>query len=243
MCERTDAQSPNNQKALHSTFGKGLSKAGVKKMAKIQRLMIESQLAQIGVYTTPARLHITQHRPQMTITSESPTMEIERQAPTFRINRRRSNTAEFGARTSSGTGRNNAAAAIRQAAIRSSRAAVGDGSNTIGDTRRNEDSRPGHLSRSGRSASAVARARSGNIGSPSSRPDNQPEIVWDKGELSVNWSRHSILIDWDGEFMPEFVVDPKHSIEIYLRVEPYFRVSVEEMIVPGVPGVHVDQEV
>jgi hypothetical protein len=74
-------------------------------------------------------------------------------------------------------------------------------------------------------------------------PKSRPEVIWDKGHMSINWSKHSILIDWDGEYMPELTVDPKYSIEVFLRTEPYFRVSVEEMVDPSMPGRFVDQAI
>jgi len=43
--------------------------------------------------------------------------------------------------------------------------------------------------------------------------------------------------------MPQLTVDPKHSVEVFLRTEPYFRVTVEEMVVPGMPGRFVDQAI
>jgi hypothetical protein len=61
--------------------------------------------------------------------------------------------------------------------------------------------------------------------------------------MRINWSKHSVVIDWDGEYMPQFMVDPKHSIEVYLRTEPYFRIMVEEAIDPNRPGRIVDQAI
>ena len=61
--------------------------------------------------------------------------------------------------------------------------------------------------------------------------------------MSINWSKHSILIDWDGEYMPQLTIDPKYSIEVFMRTEPYFRISVEEIAMPGMTGRYVDQAI
>jgi len=203
-------------------------------MAAVQKITIEHQIAEIGVRTTPARLNITQPRMQMRITSESPQMEINRQTPTFTINRRQAN-AESGLMAPSDFAKANADAG-RQAAFRGMRRAVEDG-NFLGDMRRKGD-RVGQLAKS--KAMNAARPKQINIGL---MPKTKPEVIWDKGEMSINWSRHTILIDWDGEYMPELTVDPKHSVEVFLRTEPYFRVAVEEVYSPDMPGIYVDQAI
>jgi hypothetical protein len=74
-------------------------------------------------------------------------------------------------------------------------------------------------------------------------PKSSPEVVWDKGSMRINWSKHSIMIDWDGEYMPQVTIDPKYSIEVFLRTEPYFRIMVEEYSDPSMPGRYVDQAI
>ena len=162
-------------------------------------------------------------------------MEIETQAPSFRINRKKLNS-EIGLKGPSELARNFRDQG-RVGALRGSRQAVSDG-NFLGETRRQGD-RVGQLAKN-KTMSAILKKKEANIGL---MPKERPEVVWDKGSLSINWSRHSVIIDWDGEYMPRLTVDPKHSIEVYLRKEPYFRVTVEEMTDPGRPGRYVDKAI
>jgi len=204
-------------------------------MAGIQKIIIDHRLAELGIRSTPARLNISSQRMQMRITNEAPQMEIERQTPSFRVNKRKINS-ESGLKSPmelSKAYRDEG----RAGASRGTRTAVNDG-NFLGETRRRGD-RVGELARN-KTMSAILRKKEINIGL---MPKSKPEVIWDKGSMSINWSRHSILIDWDGEYMPQFSVDPKHSIEVFLRTEPYFRVTVEEMIDPGMPGRYFDEAI
>ena len=204
-------------------------------MAIIQKINIDQQIAQLGIRHTPARMNIKSQRMQMKIKNEHAQMEIERKAPSFRVNRKKLNsdmgvagpvefTAQFSEQGKAG-------------ALRGARTAVDDG-NFLGEMRRKGD-RVGPLARK-KAMTAIMKNKEINLGLT---PKNRPEVVWDKGSMTINWSRHSILIDWDGEYMPQLTVDPKYSVEIFLRTEPYFRVSVSEMIDPGTPGRYVDKEI
>ncbi|MCL2391135.1 MAG: DUF6470 family protein [Oscillospiraceae bacterium] len=204
-------------------------------MSKVQRIMIEHQLAELGIRKTPARLNIKAPTAELRITSESAQMEIQRTNPTFRLSRRRAN-AESGLSGPSDLARQLGEAG-RQGAKRGARKAVADG-NFLGEMRRSGD-RVGQLAQN-KAMDAIARGRDINIGL---MPTSPPEVVWDMGEMNINWSKHSVLIDWDGEFMPELTVDPKHSIEIFLRTEPYFRVSIEETVTTIITGKYVDDAI
>jgi len=204
-------------------------------MASIQKVVIDQQIAQLGIRSTPARLNIKSPRMQMKITTEPSQMKIERRAPTFKINRKKINS-ESGLKAPLEVAKEYRDKG-KTGAFRGTKTAVDDG-NFLGETRRKGD-RVGQLARN-KAMSAVLKKQQLNIGL---MPKESPEVVWDAGSMSINWSRHSILIDWDGEFMPQLTVDPKYSVEVFLRTEPYFRVSVEAMIDPGMPGRYVDQAV
>ena len=88
--------------------------------------------------------------------------------------------------------------------------------------------------------SAILRKKEMNIGL---MPKSLPEVEWEKGSLKINWSKHSIVIDWDGDYMPKVTLDPKHSIEVYLRTPPHFRITVGEAQSPGEPGKLVDRAI
>ena len=204
-------------------------------MANIQRINIDQQLAELGIRSNPAKLNIKYPRMEMRIKTENAKMEIDRKAPTFRISRKKQE-AEIGSKAPLEFAKANRDQG-RTGALRGAKTAVDDG-NFLGEMRRKGD-RVGQLARK-KTMSAILKKQQVNIGLS---PGSTAEVVWDKGSMSINWSRHSILIDWDGDFMPQLTVDPKYSVEIFLKTEPYFRVSVRDMIDPGMPGMVVDQAI
>ena len=204
-------------------------------MAGIPQLTIEQQLAEIGVSRTPAQMHIEQQRMNMRIKTETPQMEIERKNPSFKVNRKKINS-ESGLKPAPEFTKE-----VRDkgkaGALRGAKIAVEDG-NFLGDVRKPGD-RVGRLARN-KTMSAILRRKEMNIGL---MPKSQPEVVWDRGYMRINWSKHSIVIDWDGEYMPKVTIDPKYSIEIYLRTEPFLQVSVSEGDDHGVTGRLVDKAI
>jgi len=204
-------------------------------MASIQKLLIDQQLAEIGLKVTPARMNLSLPRLQMKVTTESAHMEIERKAPTFKINRKKINN-ESGLKSPSEFTKSYRNAGIA-GALKGAKDA-GDEGDFVGDARK-RGNRIAQLSRSKAMASATRKKQL----DLSLMPKSSPEVVWDKGSMSINWSKHSIVIDWDGEFMPELTIDPKYSIEIFMRTEPYFKVTVEELLDPNSPGRYVDQAI
>ena len=204
-------------------------------MAGMPSITIEQQLAEIGIRRTPAQMHIEQQQLRMSIKTEAPQMDIDRKDPSFKVNRKKINS-ESGLKPPDILSKD-----IRDrgkvAALRGVKTAVNDG-NFLGDARKPGD-RVGRLARA-KTMSAILKKKEANIGL---MPKSSPEVVWDKGYLRINWSKHSIVIDWDGEYMPRVTIDPKSSIEIYLRTEPYFRILVEEAEDHHFPGRLVDKAV
>ena len=203
-------------------------------MASISRVTIDQQLAEIGVNVTPARLHIERGRMQMKISTESSKMDIEKQDPSFKVNRKKINN-ESGLKTPDAVTmayRN----AGRSGAMRGARSAKDDG-NFLGETR-NRGDRVARLAR-GKTMSRMGKKQT-NL---ELMPKSLPEIEWSKGSMRINWSKHSVVIDWDGEYMPKLTVDPKYSVEVFLRTEPYFRINVEPATDPFTPGKIVDKAI
>ena len=204
-------------------------------MPGIRRVVIDQQLAELGVKATPGQLHISTPQPRMKITSESPQMEIDRQAPTFRVNRKKINS-ESGLKPADEYTKS-VRDAGRQAALKGTRTAVEDG-NFLGD-HKNKGDRVPKLAKAKAMTAAMKRKQS-NV---ALMPKEKAEIEWDRGYMRINWSKHSIAIDWEGEYMPQMKVDPPYSIEVFLRTKPYFRIVVEEGDNPLYPGRHVDKRV
>ena len=203
-------------------------------MAGIPQITIEQQLAEIGVRKTPAQMHIEQQQMEMSIKTESPKMDIERKNPSFKVNRKKINS-ESGLKSSQELSKESRDRG-KAAALRGAKNAVNDG-NFLGDVKKPGD-RVGRLARN-KTMSAILKKKEMNIGL---MPKSSPEVEWDKGYMRINWSKHSIVIDWDGEYMPKVTIDPKYSIEIYLRTEPYFRILVETED-PSIPGRLVDRAI
>ena len=197
-------------------------------MQGILKITIDQQLAEIGVRRTPAHMRIESPHMRMQIETESPEMEIERRAPTFKVNRKKINS-ESGLKAP-----DELVKVVRDtgkvAALRSSRRAVEDG-NFLGNLKDQGD-RVAKLAHE-RAMQRALKRRQSNIGL---MPKTIAEIEWDKGDMRINWSKHSVVIDWDGDYMPQVTIDPKHSIEVFLRTEPYFRVNVVQEDDPMMPG-------
>ena len=204
-------------------------------MPGINHINIEQQLAEVGITRTPAQMHIEQQRLQMKITTENPKMEIDRKNPSFKVNRKKINS-ESGLKSTPELSRDYRDRG-RSGSLKGIRTAVEDG-NFLGELRRPGD-RVARLARN-KTMSNLLKKKEMNIGL---MPKSSPEVEWEKGHLSINWSKHSIVIDWDGDYMPTLTIDPKHSIEIYLRTKPYFRVIVEEAEDPNMPGRLVDKAI
>jgi len=204
-------------------------------MPGIPSITIEQQLAEIGVRKTPAQMHIEQQQMHMTIKTESPEMEIERRNPSFKVNRKKINS-ESGLKPTSELTKSYRDKG-KTGALRGAKTAVEDG-NFLGDVKKPGD-RVGKLAHT-KTMSAILKKKEMNIGL---MPKSSPEVEWDRGYMRINWSKHSIVIDWDGEYMPKVTIDPKYSIEIYLRTEPYFRILVNEAEDPKIPGSLVDKAI
>ena len=204
-------------------------------MPGISSITIEQQLAEIGVRKTPAQMHIEQQQMEMKIKTESPQMNIERRNPSFKVNRKKINS-ESGLKPTSELTKDYRDKGKTEA-LRGAKTAVEDG-NFLGDVRKPGD-RVGKLART-KTMSAILKKKEMNIGL---MPKSSPEVEWDKGYMRINWSKHSIVIDWDGEYMPKVTIDPKYSIEIYLRTEPYFRILVNDGEDPSIPGRLVDKAI
>jgi len=198
------------------------------------RLNIDQQMAEIGVRSTPARLNITLPKPRMTIHNETAKLQVDSAAPSFRVNRRKINN-ESGMKsplTFAKDFRNKG----RSAALRGAGQNKDDG-NFLANHKIPGDKIP-RLAKN----KAMSRLQQPelNIGL---MPQSSPEVTWDKGHMRINWSKHSVVVDWDGEYMPQLTLEPKYSVEVFMRTEPYFRITVEELIDSNAPGKFVDSAV
>jgi len=199
------------------------------------RLNIDQQFAEIGVRSTPARMHISMPRGQMRISTETPQMNIDRKAPSFRINRQKINNESGlkGPLELAKTFRNKG----RAAALRGAATFKNDG-NFIANPNIPGDKSIPLLAKN--KMNRVMSKPEYNVGL---MPASSPEINWEKGHMNVSWSKHSVRIDYDGDSLAEVTIDPKHSIEVYLRTRPSFRVTVEAILTDEIIGRFINQVV
>ena len=204
-------------------------------MARVLRISIDQQRAEIGISSTPAQMRITQPRRNMRLKNDIPQMDLKSEMPTFKVNRRKINS-ESGLKPPMELAKQFRDEGSADA-LKGARRAKEDG-NFLGDVT-NPGERVGRLARM-RTMSAIMDKQQINIGL---MPQSTAEITWDKGQTNVEWSGHMLTIDWEGDFMPQVTVEPPHSVEVYLRTKPYFRIRVEEGAAPIVSGKRVDQAV
>ena len=201
-------------------------------MASIPKITIEQQMAAIGVEVTPAKIHISQQRPVMHISTETPQMSVERKDPSFKVNRKKINT-ESGLKPPDEI--------LKDISVNSINTAL-----EFTNTTAKEGEFLSDVTKRGNRIAQIARSKNlkkaleteVNIASV---PKSVPEVIWDPGYMRINWSNHSVTIEWDGEYMPEMTVDPPYSVEVFLRNKPYFRITVEEGTDPYEAGKRVDK--
>jgi len=198
----------------------------------IQRIRIDQQRAEIGVRTTPAKLNIKMPRGQVNIDNQTPEMRVDKQMPRFKVDRQKLNSeiGLSGPLTLAKDFRNKG----KQTALRAAGAAKNDG-NFLANYKIPGDKVP-------RLAKNKEMERLGtkdfNVGL---MPSSPPELSWDKGFMRINWSNHSVVIDYSGDYKPDISVDQMYSVEVFLRTKPYIRVMVEEAV--SSTGNYIDQAI
>ena len=200
-------------------------------MPRIPQIRIEQQKAEIAVKSTPASMRISKPQLKMKITSEIPKFEAHQQVPRFKMNWKKVRS-ESGIK-SQGEMSKAYREAGRQAALQGAKQAASDG-NFLGNMRIHGD-RVAMLAKN-KALSDIQEKRQINVGL---MPKSSPQVEWDKGSMRVSWSTHSLVIDWEGDYMPQVTVDPPHSVEVYLRTKPYVKVMVEDTAPPS-NSMHVD---
>ena len=199
----------------------------------IKRLNIDQQLGAIGIKSTRAKMNISIPKSQISIKNERSQLQIDRKAPSFRVNQKKIRN-EVGLKDPAEMSRifRNKG---RQAALRGARQNKDDG-NFLANPKIPSDKSVPRLAK----IKAMSRLQQPEV-NVGLMPQSAPEVTWDKGYMRLNWSKHSVVIDWNGEYLPEMTVDPKYSVEVFMRTKPYFRVMVEEAL--DKPGRYVDRAI
>jgi len=200
------------------------------------RINIDQQFAQIGVRSSNARMQISAPRENIRIQKQDPQLEVNTQIPRFRSPRQRiSNESGLAdPLTFAKRFRDRGKQGALQAA--GSYAADGDfiaNKNIPGD----------------KSIPLLAKNKMGqrlgtknvNIGL---MPSSPPSLDWDKGYINVNFTKHSIAVDWSGSNMAEVNVDSGYPVEVSLTRQPSFRItSVEPAVTNRTLGRYIDRSV
>ena len=204
-------------------------------MAGISQIRIDQQMAEIGVRSTPAKMSIKQPRMFMRMSQEIPRMELETTMPKFKVNRKKLN-ADMNLHAPDDFTKKHRDMG-KAAVIKGMKTASAD-ADFLGNAKV-RGQKVGQLVRNKAMANATRKAEF-NV---ALMPKEGPEINWEKGSINVNWSKQSLIVDWNGDFMPELTVEPKHSVELYLRTKPYFRISVQEAVSPTAPGRYINSTI
>ena len=196
-------------------------------MATIPSIIIDQSFGSLGIELSPAQMRIVTPRPEMQITNEPAELTIEHQAPEFKVNWKKENVAPV--KPSRAVSRQMAADILPQVSTITP-PAEGD---------QVSSSRARGIINSQR-----ARQKSINMDNVhvnlSSVPKSTPEVEWTPGVINVNWTRGSLSVDWIGEYMPQVVIDPPFSIDVFLREKPYIKIMVEDGTAPGAAGSVID---
>ena len=199
----------------------------------IKRISIDQEPGAIGIKSTRAKMNISIPKSQISIKNVRSQLQIDRKAPSFRVNQKKIRN-ESGLKDPAELSRifRNKG---RQAALRGARQNKDDG-NFLANPKIPGDKSVPRLAK----IKAMSRQQQPEV-NVGLMPQSAPEITWEKGYMRLNWSKHSVVIDWNGEYLPEMTVDPQYSVEVYMRTKPYFRVMVEEAV--DKPGRYVDRAI
>lgn len=201
-------------------------------MASIPQITIDQQYASVGIEITQAQMKITLPKVEMQLEREMPEMSVEYQNPEFKLNWRK---------VRSESGLKPPVELSRAYTVRTSNKAVCGISEAAGDV--------GYISQVEKGGNRIAElTRHKTIKTAqaeinlSSKPQSLPEVEWTPGAVNINWTRGSLNVDWVGNYMPEVVIDPPFSIEIFLREKPYIKIMVEDGTAPATSGTIVDKQ-
>lgn len=73
-------------------------------------------------------------------------------------------------------------------------------------------------------------------------PNPLPEVEWEKGSLTIEWTPGDLELVWEEDFRPQVTVTP-HSVEIRLRGRNEVKITVNEDNVSGRSGKKVDRNI
>jgi len=185
----------------------------------MSRIVIDQQIASVGIRSTPAKMNLTVNKRQMTdLKTETSKPEITgTKPPSFHQNFIKL-MSEIGNKSPSAMAADWRAKG-KQYNMELISQTVKDGeflgATELGGNRAVELVKQQN----------APEMRETNIGL---LPPNPPEIEWEKPSLRIDWSGNGVKIEWNSDYMPNLEIDPRVNVEVYLRNRPYIRITVEQ---------------
>jgi len=189
----------------------------------VQLLNINQQSAQIAIRSSHARMQISMPKGQMSIQNTRPQLQVNTQMPTFTVPRERLRN-ECGL-----AGPVTFAKQFRDKGIRGAYQATATYASD-GDFLANKkiSGKQAVPMLAANKMKRLFRKPEANI---SLMPSSPPSLDWTKGHIEVDFSRHSVSVDWSGRNLADVSVDTGYPVEVSLSRRPSFSVS------PGGPAV------
>lgn len=200
-------------------------------MASIPSIVIDQQYGALGIEMTQAQMKITMPKLAMEVERQDPEFDVESQRPEFKLNWKKV-YAESGLTRPKDFSKKVKTAGLNKVA-KGTYDSVKDGDYLA--KVQNPGNRVAQLARQ-----ETIKTQQAEI-NLSSMPRSTPEVEWTPGSVNINWTRGALSIDWVGDYMPEVVIDPPFSIEIFLREKPYIKIMVEDGTAPVGAGTLIDQ--
>jgi len=207
-------------------------------VTNIPRIKIEHQFARIGINTTQAKVQVNKDvAPKMRIVSGRPSMEIERTMPSFSIEK-----AGGQAKPNAALPKPGANAAYNAAAI------GGMGMPAAGqpmDAAAGISPEAGAVYGASANAMEMNKAVFDSASKIKADPSQEamPNVKWEMGSINISWDNAQMQIEWDeNDYMPSFNVEP-HSVEIFLRDQPYIKITIADDVMEAMFAPEFEMEV
>lgn len=196
------------------------------------RINIEQQTAQIDIDIQHARLRVKMPERRMEIRHTRPEMAVSSEAPEVRVDMDELK-ANAGLKTSG-----QLLAAAEQKAEAAARQGVREIVNLAGFL--------GDVTVEGNKVAMAAKERMLAYRNPAMGRSPVPpraEMDGKPGKLEIEWTGYDLLIEWTGDVMPEFYVEPPCSVNVEISRPPSLKITVEEVYIPPSSGRNVNTEV
>jgi hypothetical protein len=184
----------------------------------ISRIVIDQEFATLGIKVTPARMTVSTNMRNFEMKTEASKPEISNtEPPAFQLDFSKL-MSDIGVKDPA-TLSTEYAAKAKSIGLNSVSTAVQEGDH-LGAVEKGGD-RTVQISKQ----KGAPKEHDSNIGLI---PSHQPDVTWEKKRLNIDWSNHNVQIEWSDDYMPQIAIDPRASVEVFLRNQPKITITVEE---------------